>query len=618
MFYYLIAPLKLKSPSLTYFSNKPLQKGCLVEISLKNKKLFGVVLKECEKPNFTCKEALLTEQFFSQNQVNLAEFITSYYFAPRGLAYSIFVPFKKDFCQNFESLNFSLKALNTKQQEALDFISSKQTSLLFGDTGSGKTEIYIHFINKILNEGKNAILLMPEISLTPQMERRLREIFGDILAFWHSKITKTKKQKILDEIYKGKIRILAGARSALFLPLAKVGLIILDEEHDDAYKANNAPSYHTRDVALYLASKDSKLQVLLGSATPLANTYYKFQDKYFRLKGQYFSAQKEFIFVTSSDELSPFIVDILEKNYAEKRQAIVFLPTRGNFKHLICKNCGESVKCPHCSVSMSLHTKNLALMCHYCHFTQKIPQSCAKCGGEFDSQRIGTQEFAQKLKEFLGKANIACFDRDSINTQNKLTKTLESFNKNEIDILVGTQMLSKGHDYHNVALSVALGLDYVLKGEDYRSKERAVALMFQLSGRSGRKESGRVVIQTLHEEVFKSYLEDYEIFLKEELMFREHLYPPFMRLALIRFASVNPQKAEDTLNEALKILEMQEMIKNEEVEIVGYGRAPIEKIAKKWRFIIMLRATKASALNCALKPLRNFECEIDVDPIDFI
>ena len=612
MFYYLIIALKLKSPSLTYFSTKPLQKGRIVEISIKNKKLQGVVLKECEKPSFTCKEAVFTKQFFSQNQMDLAEFITSYYFAPRGFVYSIFVPFCDDFCNDFSALNFTLKTLSAKQNEAYEFILQRQTSLLFGDTGSGKTEIYIHLINKVLNEGKNAILLMPEIALTPQMERRLGEIFGDILAFWHSKITKAKKQKILEKIHKGEIRILAGARSALFLPLAKVGAIIFDEEHDDAYKANNAPSYHARDVALYLASKDSNLQVLLGSATPLASTYYKFKDKFFRLKGRYFDAQKEFIFVSSSDALSPLIMDILERNYEAQKQAIVFLPTRGNFKHLICKSCGESIECPHCSVSMSLHTKNLALMCHYCHFTQQIPKACPKCNGELDSQRVGTQEFAQKLKEFLGKANIACFDRDSITTQNKLTKTLESFNKNEIDILVGTQMLSKGHDYHNVALSVALGLDYILKGADYRSKERAVALMFQLSGRSGRKESGKVIIQTLQENVFKTYLHDYEDFLKEELYFREDLYPPFMRLALVRFANTNEQKAQELLSNALRILE------KSEVEIVGYGRAPIEKIAKKWRFIIMLRSAKASTLNRALKPLRDFECEIDVDPIDFI
>lgn len=603
---------------LTYFSEIPLQKGRLVSISLHSKETKGVVLQECQEPKFECKKAMPLGFHFSQSQCQLAEFIASYYCTSHSLAFSLFTPFEDSYTTQLESLDFPLNPLSKKQLEALNFINTHQDSLLFGDTGSGKTEIYMHLFNQTLKKGKNVLFLIPEIALTPQMEKRLKTIFGDCLAFWHSKVTKAKKNKILQNLKGGKIRILAGARSALFLPLTNLDLIIIDEEHDDAYKSSSNPRYHARDVALYLA-KTQNLKILLGSATPLVTTYHraKIQNSLFRLKGTHFETQKHYHFCQSAESVEPTILEALQKNFENAKQAIVFLPTRANFKHLLCAQCKETIECPNCSVSLSLHSKDSSLKCHYCHYTCPIPKVCPNCKSELQSLRIGTQEFAKTLQKSLPNSNIACFDRDSITTQKKLTQTLDAFNHKTLDILVGTQMLSKGHDYHNVALSVALGLDYILKGSDYRARERALALMFQLSGRSGRKESGEVIIQTIYPDFFKYYLQDYQLFLEDELAMRDNLYPPFARLGLIHFNHKNQIKAQNYMQEALNILKQQIQEKMLNVEIVGSGEAPIERILDKWRYLILLRSPSAKDLHIALLPLRNFTCEIDLDPIEF-
>ncbi|CAM2980058.1 primosomal protein N' [Helicobacter burdigaliensis] len=603
----------LNSPLLTYKAQNFLQKGRIVKISIKNKNYQGVVLKEVEKPTYECKNLEESEEYFLPHQLKLAEFIASYYCTSLNLSYALFVPSSMNAKKaTLEAKEIALKPLNAKQKEAFLFLKSQKSALLFGDTGSGKTEIYMHLMQETLKEGKNIIFLLPEISLTPQMEKRLGEVFGDILAFWHSKITAKRKNEILEKLKEGKIRIISGARSALFLPLEEVGLIIVDEEHDDAYKSSQSPNYHARDVALYYGNKIGA-RVILGSATPSLNSYYKAKNegRLFRLKGGFYATKRKFIFEESMGDFSFNILEKLRKNLESKKQAVVFLPTRANFKYLLCKKCGSSMECPNCSVTLSLHKKSNALKCHYCNFATRIMQSCQKCGGELGSFRMGTQELILELQEHLKEAKICGFDRDSITTQKKLKNTLDAFNKGEIDILVGTQMLSKGHDYHNVALSVVLGIDYLLKGADFRARERATSLLFQIAGRSGRKEDGEVLIQTLNKEFFMPILGDYERFLEDEITYKIGLYPPFMRLALLHFSSTNEKIAQENMQRALKDLECKE------IEIVGYGKAPIEKISNKYRYVIFVRSSSVSVLNKALREFVDYPCVIDVDPLDF-
>ena len=594
---------------LTYTSDKNIKKGSVVEISLRGRNKRGVVLQEVSKPEYECKEIeSITQYIYSPFQLQLASFIATYYVTTHGEAFSIITPFKKD--QKISDPPKPLKKveLSPKQQEALEFLKKKKTALLFGDTGSGKTEIYMRYFQETIEQKKRAIFLMPEISLTPQMEERLRSYFGDAVVIWHSKLTKKRRQEALEKIYSGEATIIAGPRSALFLPVADLGLIVVDEEHDDSYKSQSNPRINARDIALYIA-KSQNIPVILGSATPSATSYHKLPS--FRLKGTYFASGTKEVLIDSAEGASPLVLQELEEVLRNKKQALIFLPTRGHFKYLICNSCGQAVKCPYCDVGMSVHFDRRALVCHYCNFAVRIPSSCPNCAStELEANRVGTKEIVEELQLIFPHAKIEKFDKDAITTHSKLIKTLKAFSKKEIDILVGTQMLAKGHDYPDVALSVVMGIDYLLAMADYRARERAMALYVQVAGRAGRRDRAKVILQTKNREFFQSF-SDYEEFIRFELDARKDLYPPFVRLARILFAHKNEQRAKETMEQALTCLQ------THNVEIVGYGKSAIEKIASKYRYHILLRSTSAKKLLQALHACKNELAQIDIDPISF-
>lgn len=617
MNHYHIALLKKNSPLLTYKSQESCNKGEIVEIDIKNKIGLGVIISDCIEPDFECRELRKTDKFFGENQIVLADFIAKYYCSSYGESYGLFLPFKDNKKLEFLPINYSFNDLSLEQKKIFQEVLKKDIALLFGDTGSGKTEIYIHLIINVLSQNKSAIFLMPEISLTPQMEKRLKDIFGDIVGIWHSKISIKNKHRILSDLNEGKIRIIAGARSALFLPIKSLGLIIVDEEHDEAYKSQTRPRYNARDIALYLGKKNN-IQILLGSATPSVLSYYNAKKNNFllRLKGRYFKSQKEFIFQNHPTAITPFILDHIQKTLESKEQVVIFLPTRANFKTLLCQECGESIQCPFCSVDMSLHLKTQSLICHYCAHTTVIPKNCPSCGSNnLSAHRIGTAQVADELKEILPNAKISIFDKDHTNTQNKLKKILNDFNHHKIDILIGTQMISKGHDYHNINLAIVLGIDYILRNGDYKSYEKAISLIYQIAGRSGRKKDGKVIIQSLNTEVIKTFIKDYESFLEFEISHRYPFYPPFKRLALLNFSHIKQEVAENNMNFILEILK--ENI-NEKVCIVGFGKSILEKIAQKYRYHIFLRSDSHTSLlkmiSCIKSYTQSKSFEIDIDP----
>ena len=503
--------------------------------------------------------------------------------------------------------------LSEKQQEALDFINKRKISLIFGDTGSGKSEIYIAKIREILNAGSQALFLMPEISLTPQMQKRLESFFGEAVAVWHSKITPKKKEQILKDIKSGKVRLVAGARSALFLPLEKLKLIIIDEEHDDSYKnTGSKPHYNARDLALFLTSKFD-LQVVLGSATPSLTSFYK--QEYFRLKGTYFDSQKNYIFDESETGISEILKDEISKTLTNKKQAVICLPTRANFKYLVCKNCGETLKCPFCSIGMSYYKKQNVLKCQYCEHKMAVPKTCYKCGSEMiEAKKIGTSELLERLQAEFANARIAKFDRDEITTQNKLVKALKEFNDGKIDILLGTQMLSKGHDYHNVELAVIMGFDELLNFPDYKARERTLALAMQVAGRAGRNGVGRVIIQSKQREFFESYISDYDAFFKYEIDYRKELYPPFTRLLRIIISHKDEHIVKNTMNEFVQRIEP---LRSDELEIIGYGKCQIEYLGSKFRYEILLRSNSHIPLLKAASLCKSELSDIDIDPVNF-
>ena len=614
MFYYEVALLKSPLSNLTYESENKLDIGQEVLVSLQKRKNLSkaVIIKEVNKPSFKCVEIKeVTNHYYDDKMLKVASFISQYYVCSLGEALSIYNPFNSNYTFIDKEIEFNSQIILSKEQNnAVEFLNKNRQALLFANTGSGKTEIYIKIIEEHLNSDKQAVLLMPEISLTPQMQKRLEKVFGESVAIWHSKITKKKKEETLKGLEEGKIRLIAGARSALFLPYKKLGVIIVDEEHDESYKSDSKPRANIKDLAVYIANKFD-IQLVLGSATVSSSSFHKIP--FYRLEQTYFDTQKSYEFDDSNSNLSSKIIDKISNVINDKNQVIIFLPTRANFKYQICTTCGKSVDCPYCSVSMSLHKNDLALKCHYCGYAQQIPDSCPSCNnGVIHNLRVGTAQIEEELKEFFPDKKIQRFDRDEIKTNKQLKTILSKFNSGEIDILVGTQMLSKGHDYHNVKLAVVLGIDSVLNMNSYKARERALSLLIQISGRSGRKGDGEVIIQTKNEEFFDYYLNEsnYQEFLESELEFREDLYPPYLKMAKIVFAHSNGLKVKDELDKYVNVLK-----RNSDIEVVGFGQSAIFKISNKYRYEIIIRSKNVKALLTALHSIDSDMASIDMDTI---
>jgi primosomal protein N' (replication factor Y) len=617
--YYQVSLLRSSAPVLTYVSDASLAVGAVVLVALKSSTKEAVITAIVEKPSFDTVPIHRTlDKYYNAVQMQSARFISEYYFSSFSEAISLFIPYPVG-CGVLATATNKIEnglekvqhpTLSPIQQKAYEAILKKDKSLLFGVTGAGKTEIFICLMFKMLQEGKSAIFLMPEISLTPQMEKRLQVYFGEHMAMWHSKLTKKKKESILEGIAQGRIRIVAGARSALFVPLENLGLIVVDEEHDDSYKAMTRPRYHARDVAVLMAQKLGA-KVLLASATPSPSSYHKYDVV--TLDKPYKEGKKRYTFI-SGKSIEHTMLKALHRNYKKEAQSLLFLPTRGNFKYLYCQSCGKTHLCPYCTVGMALHRQRKHLKCHYCNFTEAIADTCTQCGHTpLSSERIGTQEAIEIISEAIEGIKVEQFDKDSITTAKKLKEALKRFEVGESHVLLGTQMLSKGHDYANITLSIIMGLDYILGLADYRARERAMSLFYQIAGRSGRSGEAEVIVQTNDADFFKTYIGNYEVFIKDELAFLEMAdYPPYVSLARILIAHKDETKAAKiTLDTVTKLKAFKE------IEIVGSGKAPVERIANKFRFNILLRAKNRVPLLKALHAVDCREIEIDFDPVEF-
>jgi primosomal protein N' (replication factor Y) len=612
LFFYEVVILASPLQKLTYHFNEKIKIACVVNVSLNNREKSAVIINICEEPSFKTLEILqVTNKFYSKNQLKFAKFISSYYVSSLGEALGIMNTYNCEI--ELKKLPIELESkisLSHRQTQAFSFLKEHKVSLLFGDTASGKTEIYMKYFQDMIKQNKTSIFLMPEISLTPQMAKRLEKHFKNLVVMWHSKLTPKQKRESLEKIHNGEIKIIAGARSALFLPVQNLGLIVVDEEHDDSYKSSARPRYNAKDLAIYMG-KLYDVPVVLGSATPSLNSFTKFP--HVRLKGGHTKVDKTFIYEKSVESLSPLVINNLKTKLDLKEQSIVFIPTRANFKYLICQSCGHTYKCAFCSVSMSIHHKYRALKCHYCNFSQAIAQVCSKCNShDLVSTRLGTAQAVNDIQQEFKECRVEQFDRDVITTTSKLKKALNRFNNEETDILVGTQMLSKGHDYKGVTLAVVLGMDNMLNMGDFRAREKALSMLIQVSGRSGRAKNATVLVQTFNEDFFSKYIDNYEQFLEDEKLFRQELYPPFKKLCRVLFAHKNGIKIQE---------EMQNMRDNLEqipyIEIVGFGKCGIEKIANKYRFEILLRADKSTDILKAIQLTKTPLAEIDMDPIEF-
>lgn len=501
--------------------------------------------------------------------------------------------------------------LTEKQKLAVESVcSSKQrTTLLYGVTGSGKTEVYLELIKRVIEKGKSAIMLVPEIALTPQMLKQLRARFGEAAAILHSGLSAGERYDEWLRLKNGQAKIAIGARSAVFAPLENVGIIIVDEEHDGSYVSESNPRYDTIDVANFRASyNDAK--IVLGSATPSVKSFNLAK------KGEYNLVElpdrinaKPLPEVTITDmraevrrgNSGPFSTVLkfeLKKCLDSGNQAILFLNQRGFSKTVICAECGHVQKCTDCDVSLTYHMEDDALLCHYCGAKYKMIDACTECGSKFLRYGgAGTEKIVSDLKKLFPTARILRMDRDTTRNKESHFKILGSFAAREADILVGTQMIAKGHDFPAVTLVGILDADSGLYFSDYRSAERTFQLLTQVAGRSGRaEEAGKVVLQTYSPDadIFRKAINyDYEGFFEDEISIRAATgFPPFTDIVRVLVSGENEEK---TLAAIKAIYDGANVIyanNKEKFRFFGCMKAPIKRIQKKYRYQVLMR------LNC--------------------
>ncbi|MBQ7900374.1 MAG: primosomal protein N' [Clostridia bacterium] len=532
---------------------------------------------------------------------------------------------RKDLFDSYSVAECERHVLNHEQQHAVDSVSrdldsdAYSTFLLHGITGSGKTEVYLELIDKTISRGKQAIMLVPEISLTPQMVRRVVSRFPDRVAVIHSSLTLKERFEQWKRIKENDVDVVVGARSAVFAPFDNIGLIIVDEEHENTYKSESAPRYHAVEIARYRARMHNCV-LLLASATPSVDSYYKAQSgKYKLLELKHRATEAVLPSVSVVDmraelecgNMSMFsreLTEAIRQNIQDKKQTILFLNRRGYSSFVSCRSCGYAVKCPHCNVSLTYHKSTDKMMCHYCDYMCDKPTVCPSCGGKYIKLfGTGTQKIAEAVEQLFPEASYLRMDADTTSDRMAHERILNDFCSSDVDILIGTQMITKGLDFENVTLVGVVAADMSLNQEDYRAQERTFDLITQVSGRAGRgKYPGRAIIQTYNpddETLLLSSRHDYRSFYENEIGFRKMMgYPPFCEFINISFSDKDYNKAKSTAQEFYDSIKQQ--IEQQElglyIELFSPTEAPIRRINDKYRFRLLAKSRYNEKLYNAL------------------
>ena len=502
------------------------------------------------------------------------------------------------------------KTLTPLQNQAVDkILKDSKIKLLYGVTGSGKTEVYLHAIDKILLQGKTAIMLVPEIALTPQMSKLVTARFGEQVAILHSGLSAGERFDEWERILKGRAKIVIGARSAIFAPLKNVGLIVIDEEHDSSYISESNPRYDTKDIAIFRAEYNN-CPLVLGSATPSIDSFLRaIHDKYTLIRmaervNNKSLPEMEIVDMVRSEKyksstiFSKKLIDELTKTINSGNQAMVFINRRGFSSFVMCRECGYIAKCSDCDISLTYHKEENVLKCHYCGKKYKMPDKCPSCGSEkIRMGKIGTETVVKGLQEIFPDVKILRMDNDTTSTKDSHQRILESFRKGEAQILVGTQMIAKGHDFPNVTLVGILDADASLYFSDYRSTERTFQLITQVAGRAGRADKeGRVVVQTYapRHYVFRYAKEnDYDGFFEKENNARKITkFPPYTTIIRVMVTSLEADKAVELTQ---KIFNDVTAIRQEFEDRFIYLQAmksPVNRMQNKYRYQVLLRIKK--------------------------
>ena len=528
----------------------------LVPFGTGNKKVEGIILSTQDASAHAKLKSIVAvlddEPVFSEENLRLALWMSDRFFCTVYDALRVMLPAKIDFKRKTKSKEFkTIDAVNMElsgeQSEVFKEISvllgsdKPEAALLYGVTGSGKTLVYIKLIQSVLSHGKTAIVLVPEIALTPQSVRIFRSHFSDTVAVLHSALGAGERYNEWQRIRDGKVRVVVGTRSAVFAPLKNIGLIVIDEEQEHTYKSESSPRYHAREIAKYRVTRASAL-LLLASATPSIESMYAAREgkyKLYHLKKRYNKRDLPSIIIVdmkkelkagNGGSISSVLREELDKNLHAGEQSILFINRRGSNPLVACGECGYTYKCKHCSVSMTCHISTNRLLCHYCGYAIPTPPSCPECGGRLNFIGIGTQKVEIELLELFPGIGIIRMDADTTTRKDSHDKLLSRFRRAEAQILLGTQMVTKGLDFENVTLVGVLSADMSLYMSDFRANERTFSQITQVVGRSGRGvKTGRAVIQTYtpeHKVISQASNQDYESFFESEILLRRALGSP--------------------------------------------------------------------------------------------
>ncbi len=635
------APLDLRA-------DPNLRRGASVRVPLGNRQVPGVLLSATNDPGeFKLKNisAIDTERpLLHEAFLQWLEWLAKYYVYPIGQTVEItFPPLKKQvkarkskkaaLTQEPETLSVAPK-LMPEQAQVISAIESSPgfgTHLVHGVTGSGKTEIYMKLLEDVVANGKQGIVLVPEISLTPQLIDRFTARLGNAVAVIHSHLTPREKTNQWWAMVEGKKQILIGARSALFCPLPNLGMIVIDEEHEASFKQDEKLKYHARDAAIMLG-KFSNCPVVLGSATPSLESWQNAKLGRFKLhqlkhrvadralptievidlRGEREERKAEGTVGALPFWLSDTLYTAIDETLAKGQQAALFLNRRGIAQAVVCPDCGWVPACPNCEVKLTLHGKS-HLLCHYCDYHETLTEYCTECkDGEPKPIGLGTELVERDLAKLFPQARLARMDRDEITTREELEDAVRSIERREVDILVGTQMIAKGLDFPGLTLVGLVMADVAFNLPDFRASERAFQLLTQVAGRSGRhldEGAGRVIIQTYnpeHPSIHYTVNHDYDGFAEYDLAFREQLnYPPFGRMASFRIQGPDEAKVARASHHLKTLaLSLKSKSKNfDSVELLGPNEAPLKKIRNNYRWQMVVKANDAATLGSFCRAL---------------
>ena len=587
------------------------------------------------------------EPLFGDELVEIANWISRYYLCTLGEAVFSMIPSGRretsagGFGFEEEVSGYKKNELSEEQKQCVKEILDQVRGLplyhyIYGPTGTGKTEVFLTLAERMLEEGKGVIYLVPEIGLTGQVVEAVTQRFGKTAAVLHSGLTPSQRLKEWNRIMHKEARVVIGARSAVFAPVPNLGLIIIDEEHDGSYKSGNNPRYHARQVAMHRCS-NLKIPLVMGSATPSVEAWYGMKNGSIirhTLTKRLAGGQMPHIWPINlrnykiEGAISPPLEEKINEALNNKHQAILFLNRRGFTHYFSCNSCGYELVCKNCSVPLTYHKVENRLKCHYCGWSITTPDSCPQCGSvDIGSTGFGTEFIEAETKAKFPNARIVRVDTDILKNKDQLLTTLDAFRKGEYDIMLGTQMVAKGLNFPNLELVGVILADAGLHMPDFRAGERTFSLITQVAGRAGRYfPNGKVVVQTYSPElepVLFACQNKIEEYYNSEIAQRQLMeFPPFSRLLRLVFRSYNRKEALDTANDAARILKEK---KAKGVEILGPAECPIEKINSSWRYQILLKGKSIVPLQSIARSLlmdythsQNVYIEYDVDPVSLL